>query len=705
MDEGSLFLHRSYFLESYENGINIKTAHQAQILNNFFRFSPDINFPSGTSTGVRISGSGLNADVQISYNEIYVINDVADIAFNGISLGGSPVTNDFISSGTNFFVTSNDEFRSQTPLYTGIHINGHFPEESHTFIFDNLFQLAPSVNTVAGDQGLTIGIYLVNGTKNNIHIFDNEFSGYFSNFTGHAAISADGPSTGVGNDIIGNELNRMSGVISTFCRITFGFENLEICSNQSDNNLLSGDYEIYGMNSGTTFSSNEMLNQGKLQIHPGGLIGPQEHMGNQFFNGSFLAEAVCDDPNDAPNNRFTVHTDQSNSQTGFFSEFHPEIVIPDVNDEFFWKDPNGGTPTNPCEVVVNFQGKGGSGDRSIEAAYIVPMDKMIPQDQIYLHPENLSGQHRLHRYLFKKLKNNPDLVSADPSFPSFISGLEGTNVDKFYQVEKDMESAIKAEESEDLPSEIILTEIKEVVDTLVIIDSLLEINDASSPEFAALAMQKEALYDTLQAKQATYSQIFSTYQQKRNQKLTQALASNNAIVPASAWEGYEQTVNEIRILLQTTQNGELTESQITELSNIAILCPEEGGYAVSEALGLLPECITEGLEYCTKLELQNFDTLVTSGSQSLVVQPHQKPRAVSSLAYPNPSKREFTISLDQQVPGKILVKDINGRILFSDYFDEHIRTKKVVHGFPAGFYVLTIQWDNGESQSEKLIIK
>jgi len=106
-----------------------------------------------------------------------------------------------------------------------------------------------------------------------------------------------------------------------------------------------------------------------VDISNASLIGPQEHAGNEWypviidlgtlsviFRAAFHAR--CDGCNiqEATANQFSIHTEQSIFNEAmvtydFFSEFHPENVDPDMDDEFLRFD-QGGSPSSGFQAVV-----------------------------------------------------------------------------------------------------------------------------------------------------------------------------------------------------------------------------------------------------------------------------------------------------------------------------------------------------------------
>jgi Secretion system C-terminal sorting domain len=590
-------------------------------------------------------------------------------------------------------LASSNFFRTWYDWGSGIELVGEFPLESHTLIFNNQFFLGTGPATA----GFASGIYARAGTKNNVSIFGNEFTGNHTPYIVHQAIALQGASAGESNHFVNNTLDRSEGQVSLMLRFSQGFENTQVCGNYSDN-VTHRDYLMFGMNSGTDFSKNTMDFNGGLIIQSGGLIGPQLHRGNKFFNAQagpfvYLAFAECQDEDDGISNLFTIHTQRSNLNNNFFSEYHPEVVTPAPDGEFFFVDDGGSPFEGDCDFdFLNFN------EDDEETAFFLPMDGMVASNGIFIHPENLSGQYRLNRYLFKKLKNHPELAGMDNSFPSFLSALQGTNLDKLYQVERDIDWAIKASEAQEEASESMLAEIRQNIDSLDFIDSLLQSADFGTEAWNSLAAQKNAVSSLIVTWTEQYDGLVADYIHERNQKLNLAQALNASISSTATWENYEKTVNDIRI--DKLLYGSLTESQIDTLSDIAVLCPEVAGYAASIAQGLLPDCVLQELTLCEGGDLE--EETEVSLPQALTLPPNNATVSGSSSLFPNPvTGSEFSISVES--PCKIYVQDVSGRVMLTA--EIHEKKTNIRHGLGNGLYFVTIIGEGGQKTVKKMVVQ
>lgn len=689
MEKGTLNLASSEFFNPYQVAVYMKKADQAFVLGNRFTFSSAIPFVNDQfrHTRVRIAAFNLNSEVQVNDNRFDVGFSNSTHDFTGIRFDGGD-----IGSGSLIMASSN-LFSTWFDLGYGIELVGEFPLASNTLVFGNQFFMGTGPST----SGFNSGIYAHAGTKNNLKIFNNEFTGNFSYYLAHQGIGLQGPSSGEFNHVVNNFLDRSQGQLPLMLRLSHGFENAQICGNYL-NNVTHRDYLVSGMNSGTDFSKNYMDFNGELVISPMGLIGPQFHRGNKFFNaniniGAILARAECEDVLDGPNNLFTVHTQRSNVGNNFFSPYHPEIVIPAPDGDFFRLKTDGSPFEGDCSFdFINFQ------EDDEETAFVVPMDGMVANNEIFIHPENFSGQFRLNRYLFKKLKNHPELVGMDNSFPSFLSGLQGTNLEKLYQVERGIDMALNASATQEVTSETALAEIKQNINSINDIDSILQSTVFGSTTWNGLVAQKNTITDSITTRTGQYDAIVSVYAQERNQKLNVAKTLNASISSTVGWENYEKTINDIRI--DKLINGTLTEAQISTLSGIAVLCPEVAGYAASIAQGLLPDCVLQALTLCEGGDLE--EETEVSLPQALTLPPNNTTASVSGSLFPNPvTGSEFNISAES--PGKVYVHDISGRVMLTAEFQE--KTVSIQHGLENGLYFVTIIGEGGEKTVDKMVVQ
>ncbi|MCO6493404.1 MAG: T9SS type A sorting domain-containing protein [Phaeodactylibacter sp.] len=203
--------------------------------------------------------------------------------------------------------------------------------------------------------------------------------------------------------------------------------------------------------------------------------------------------------------------------------------------------------------------------------------------------------------------------------------------------------------------------------------------------------------------QAAYDSLYAIYKEQLFNDMQAAYFLNDGIEAEEQYETAEKAVTGIYLLSMLEGEGKLTESQVQELELIAQQCPEEGGLAVFNALGLLPECKREGLETC-ELELVNdiepLSSIAPQGEGSA-----GSGAGSSVYLYPNPAASSFFLKLPSESTGEIIVAGLNGK---TEFFRSNLAVDtrmEIRHYLSSGFYFVKIPLNDGSVLTEKLIIQ
>ncbi|MCO6493405.1 MAG: right-handed parallel beta-helix repeat-containing protein [Phaeodactylibacter sp.] len=486
IEEGSLNLVNSRFRNCEEKGINIGLAHRVTVRQGNFWVGREIPESPDYRTGIYIDGFGLNSRVDLNVVFTGYLEETEN-RVRGIHLKGGN-----LGSGT-LITIDNSFFGIRAKSSDGIFLDGAFPGSSKIHIFENVFATGNPDTT-----GVSTGID-IHGYNSNLSISGNYFTG---NGYYNTAIFARG-SSGVNNHISGNYIEGSEHIVTSGDYFGVGFslayfQNTKVCSNVNffGSNIA---FVVVATSPGIDFEGNLIYATAVgLELFGAPIIGPQFHQGNKWrpvvvqrptgpvtYRAAFHARCKNCDAQQAALNKFTVHTPQSvwNSNTvsyDFFSDYHPERIEPDLTNEFFEYDP-AGTPSAGC---IPFSSE----------PEMSELDKIVADGQFQAPTENPSMGWLVNRYLYRKLKDNPDLVEAYPSFPSFLNTHQNTSVGQFYEASHKIEEAIEAEEQLDLKSQEVLEKLIWVTDSLMIVDSLLQVAEDEN-ELEALIQSKFGLTD------------------------------------------------------------------------------------------------------------------------------------------------------------------------------------------------------------------
>jgi hypothetical protein len=686
MENGMLHLIApSTFTNCRGNGINIDMAFNVNINAPFIFFNNQLPpEPHMRRTGIRIRAFGLNSNVQI-----HAVNFSANMGNNNTKVRGIHLGGGIVSPGTSINIASSSMFSMRAHNSQAIFLDGEFPNQSITQIIGNHFR----ISTIPGDQSRPQGILADGGDKNNLLINANTFSAQQAGGsqwgTGIELRNSDGEN----NEVRGNSF---SDVVATLLQyvIVSEFQNTRYCSNTTFG-FGGWGYEFWGICTNTAtnrvFEGNIITGIGyPLIIRPNALIGPQEHMGNQWLTivpwYGPVFHAWCQSNSEF--NKFTVHTPQStcNVDPVCFFPFYPERVEADDMGEFFEMD--NGTPSEACNGQLLGQGTH-------------DLDIAIAQGLVPAPSDNPAQNWNLERYLFQKFKKNPSFVNEHASFPSFMNAKMNGSVGKFYDVHKSIQDAMVAGASVSTQSQQALANIALLMESLVGVDEQIQAAGNGS-QLQALLQTKQGLVNQIGSLQTTYNSLYATYQIQVAANLQAAYTLNSSVSTAHTYEANEKAYNQIYLLSLMQQGGELTEAQVLTLQAIAQQDRKQGGPAVHRAWGLLPECARPEIAYEYLATPYEFDNPGQGGDRERA-NPNNKASTFS--VYPNPTNASFTARGFGNGNGVLSLLDLNGRLLLSKAFSGNEVEVGLASGTPSGIYLLKISMDDGSSYVDKLTVQ
>lgn len=692
MNNGSLILTGSQFRNCEEKGVNVNLAQRVDIRG--CSFTMNTNAPASSlpnyRTGVYIGGFALNsyAGMDITVN--------ADLLGNSTPVRGVHLKGGNVGAGTHISVWQSDFSIGSESDVVCVFLDGAFPITSETHIYNNNFNVTSQLSGSIAIRS--------EGEKNNLNIYENNFGNY-QNIGLMTGIYLNS-SAGAENYIADNNFENFGtgGVLLSMGN----FQNSTICSNEAGSINASTGFSFFGTNTGTDFLNNEIIATGiGVVISDNSFIEPQPHKGNTWNPlietfGPFtvtwraLYHALCQTAGFAALNKFTVHTDQSIwipdpvNQYSFFSEFHPESIVPDVNDEFFAVDPMG-TPSTGCSVQLNGPGEG--------ELYRAIADGLLPAPA-----GNPSMGWIANSFLYKKLKDNPSIVGNYASYATFLGTHANTNVGRFYEVGKKIELANTASSALSQQSSDIMDDIEDLLAAIETTDGQLEAA-TNAGTLASLSQAKSDQQDQLRGLQAGFDAVYASYETQKATKLQEALTLIQQITPNGQLESNERTVTEIYLLSVLNQSGTLTEAQVNQLRTIGEQCPEVGGLAVVAALTLLPDCKKAEMNICEPAALNLVaPTPHQSGGEKLLRTPQKGPG--SAWVYPNPANSVLFINLPKHTASaQLSIADMSGKTVFMQELEGNSQEVELGPDILPGIYMVTILSDTGERHTEKLVIQ
>lgn len=304
------------------------------------------------------------------------------------------------------------------------------------------------------------------------------------------------------------------------------------------------------------------------------------------------------------------------------------------------------------------------------------------------------------RYLYAKLRGNPQYVQPGTVFEAFRNQKSTTTVGQFYDINKDIESLfeIAPATQQVLASNYAAIGTKQA--DLLAIEAQLATATGTSQE--NLMAQKRALLQEVDVLDGSNKTILNGIQAQRSAAAASVLAANNSIVVPNLYEQNEQAVNAIFLSVVATGTGAFTPAHVQTLTNITDQCPASGGNAVFKARSLLALATETELGYDD--DANCGPSLLIGGNPGAV---SMEPSSSNVQMYPNPGKDLLTLKWQDILgtEGQASLKDLTGRTVMVQAVD--LEAGSIVLDLTrlqAGIYICEIQVDNKPVFAEKYVL-
>ena len=711
--QGDLTVNRCQFLNCGYRGINAVTTRGLTVQYSNFNLNDDVAAQLNDTNiyrHIRAAEFALDCNVNINRNFFgcNFTNAAKDENMHAIDLIGSPT----MGGGTDFLIEWNDfniivDQVTYLGYSTGILLRGEFPTSSSSILqFNNFFVEHPTFQP--GDYFL-YGITLRDGNKNNVEIYTNRFDsdswGPFAVAGPEMGIWLDG-SMGHGNEVTGNifEANPATGFSNNYYFGVFpvDFLNTVFCENMLRE--CEGLMYFKGICMGTQYYGNTHIGGHEALYIQEGYIGEQgteggAHFGNKWYDKWLNVipnhHAYCTPPNLATQSRIWVSDPQSVRNTQglgytYFSEYHPADIDPDQDDEWFKHDSTGTIGTTDCvdHIIMSSE-----------------TDKEIAEGTIEALVQNTTQIWTGKRYLYAKLRQNPDLLDDYAEFVPFLVAEAQTSVGQLYNVEQKIKEALEVPSSIEAQLDQIQNSADQSKEVLFVLDSVLDMS-SNTVELTAALEQKLTVLAAVRTQDSLYATLHDGYRTGMLLKLQEALVLNNQVNASTVYEQNEKTVNDIALSSRIFQGNILTATQLAVLKDIAVQCPKIGGHGVYRARGMLSsDCDAEDWDDnntgCYPLpELAPGQMLENRFSKRPVDLQDDR-----LIVYPNPAVEGFFVKLPANQCGVVTLTDGLGKTWKELEANAGIEVLYVELGHvPHGVYFCTFTSTSGERQIGKVFV-
>lgn len=697
-ERGTLTTRFSNFTNCFANGIRQDFSVDLTVTGCDFEYNDGLGgAPTDLHSGISVDRFELGCVISVNSSDFVITHGTNSGITRGIYLNGGISD---VADATRVYINNND-FTVETGGCYGILLEGDFTNlEPSSFIADNNFHLF-NPNSYAWLNGITLF-----GDYQGFVLHVNDFFGrQRPDLTLNAVmgLSMFGAGNSLENEISSNtwhlqanppNVDELASTDIFFAMRVFTQDMASICYNEISNVAHAATLQHLGH---SVFGNNDMNWMAHGPHIEAGMIGPQPHRGNQWtfppveVNGlGYLGDINLFDGYHArcsgnPTlSLFTVHTPQATVQWDVDHPFHPRVIIPDLDDEFF-EQQNGSPQLCPLD---NLTGEVPDFDKWLADGNPAAGEGMTAAE-LWLHQRNL----------YRLLQTNPSYLSAYGGFPSFVSQHQNGNIGKFYTVRQLIEQAFTASttlrDAAVAQQQCLLDNIAEIIE----LDNLLH-GETDPSVIASLKAAQEDASEAIDAAHQGLEGLQTQYDGQKGTYYQQALSANSQISVGTVHETNEKTVNQIELNAVLNQGGGLTEQDVTSLNNIAVQCPKTGGTAVIRARALLEDCYEDEADDYTAACMGEFST---QGTVSLTLA--SAPRNAAKDMSPTSAviaQGEIILSLPFEAGSNYQLYDVSGRVLMSGILDESLRIPLTTDLMP-GVYFCAVFYPRGIIETQKIV--
>ncbi|MCC7331223.1 MAG: T9SS type A sorting domain-containing protein [Flavobacteriales bacterium] len=192
--------------------------------------------------------------------------------------------------------------------------------------------------------------------------------------------------------------------------------------------------------------------------------------------------------------------------------------------------------------------------------------------------------------------------------------------------------------------------------------------------------------------------LLTTTEDLINQKQYSSAKMNNLAAPVTnTVEANYQLVYD-KVLEQLVDTGYVyTPTDILQIENVAQLCMQENGEAVTMARALLASIRKEGVSYnndCIEMPFENNGNRLMQQEETN----HIASEVSDVLIYPNPNKGTFTVQYEtnEEEQLTLTIVELTGKIVHQETLPVGFQEKEIItENIGTGFYFITIKTKSG----------
>lgn len=299
-------------------------------------------------------------------------------------------------------------------------------------------------------------------------------------------------------------------------------------------------------------------------------------------------------------------------------------------------------------------------------------------------------------YLYRFLKNNPEIISSEQVFIDFMDTYESTVLSGIFEVEEGLRNV----EQYDSTIQALISATDSLIN--VFTDSIAYIyNNELEEEYAETL---EYLYDQLNLMNQSLNNLYIIHEAYVNGELDSLNLRNDYLLSSEIPEQNNIFINEIYINYLEQQGTGLMrdysfiENNYSSIFAVANQCPSAGGKAVFRARAML-ELINDSIEY-------NDDIVCLQSGIYRVSELENK--NIDFELIPNPATNQVSIELSNKCENDCIINIYNilGSLLKTEILNSESVTHTInLHNYNPGVYFVELKFNNYRRAKKLMVIK
>ncbi|MBK8193641.1 MAG: T9SS type A sorting domain-containing protein [Lewinellaceae bacterium] len=409
-----------------------------------------------------------------------------------------------------------------------------------------------------------------------------------------------------------------------------------------------------------------------LYFPPAAALNPQLNTGNTWAGANTNLDAFYDGPLSQAQNNAPFQTQMSNINS---SKINPQ-------DWFFL------TGTDPSCTQTSFN-----------CPNIIPPNEfteLTEADLVALDTTGKENEHVLRfqqkRQLYRKLKENPDLIEWSQQVEDFYAAAQNGIVGAFDSLDQAYEQLHELSPSLESSFTVLIQQIDSLAGVLSSLHA--QYPTATPGQQQTLLEQERALNEAIGVLQDDLNNLQPSVESEFDGRVTQLLAQNDTLDTAEVWEVNEKNINDLYFRHYTGLIDTFSAGEKGDIETLALACPQYEGIGVYKARQLY-EMFADSIPSYDEHDCQ-------AAEERAIWRPANEPLTVA----PNPADEYLAVRFGKLLPegSRLAITDITGGNVMDRRIDGASEITLNVASIPQGIYLISIHTPESALKIIKVVI-